>query len=105
MHPRHAIEASIEVRGPDGAIAGRTRDVSQGGIAALVDTPIAPGTEVEIAISLIFDEETFSEPLALPARVVWCTQLGERDHQIGTAFTRLSAEQSEFLGMFLRYLG
>lgn len=104
MHPRYAIEASIEIRGPRGAITGRTKNISRGGLAAHVETPIDPGTEVELAISLVFDEETFSEPLSLPARVVWCTPLGERDHQLGTAFSRLSSEQAEFLAMFLRYL-
>jgi Tfp pilus assembly protein PilZ len=95
---------SIEIRGPSGRITGRTKDVSEGGLAALIDTPIDAGTDVELAISLVFDEDTFSEPLALPARVVWCTPLGQREHQIGTAFSRLSPEQAEFLGMFLRYL-
>jgi hypothetical protein len=104
-HPRFAIEASIEFRGLDRPISGRTRDVSKGGLAALVDVSIAPGTEVDLEISLVFDEATFSEPLALPARVVWCTPLGEREYQVGTAFLRLSPEQSDFLGMFLRYLG
>lgn len=104
MHPRYAIEASVEFRGPAGSIVGRTKNVSRGGLAALVDTPIAPGSAVELSISLVFDEDTFSEPLALPARVVWCTGLGDEMHQLGTAFLPLSPEQAEYLGMFLRYL-
>ncbi len=103
-HPRFAIEAAIEIRGPGFEITGRTKDVSRGGLAARLDKPIAPGTEVELAISLVFDEATFSEPLTLPARVVWCTPLGDDDHQLGTAFARMSPAQSEYLGMFLRYL-
>ncbi len=104
MHPRFATEASIAIRGPDGQIDGRTKDVSRGGLAAIAQQPIAPGTAVELEISLVFDEATFSEPLAVPARVVWCTPLGERDYQIGTAFLPLASEQAEYLSMFLRYL-
>ena len=104
QHPRFALEAAVEIRGAVTFVSGRTKDVSRGGLAALVPTPIATGTEVELAISLVFDEDTFSEPLLLPARVVWCTPLGEARHQLGTAFLPLSRDQAEFLSMFLRYL-
>lgn len=103
-HPRFAIEASVEIRAPAGALEGRTKDISRGGLAAHVGAAVASGSEVEVALSLVFDEATFSEPLALPARVVWCTQLGENDYQLGMAFRSLSAEETEYVGMFLRYL-
>lgn len=54
-------------------------------------------------LSLVFDEDTFSEPLDLPARIVWCTQLG-KEFQVGTAFLPLNADQRSYLEMFLRYL-
>jgi hypothetical protein len=44
-----------------------------------------------------------SEALVLAARAVWCTPVDDA-HQVGLAFRPLSAETSEYLTMFLRYL-
>jgi hypothetical protein len=54
-------------------------------------------------MALVFDEETFSEPLDVRARVVWCTPLGAK-YQIGTTFLGLTNENRTYLDMFLRYL-
>ena len=59
---------------------------------------------VDMSLSLIFDEETFSEPLEVPARVVWCTSLARNRHQVGLSFMGLNADQKRYLEMFLRYL-
>jgi hypothetical protein len=65
--------------------------------------PVPTGSEIEIQMALVFDEETFSEPLLVKARVVWCTRLAER-HQIGATFVGMTGEQRNYLEMFLRYL-
>lgn len=54
-------------------------------------------------MSLVFDEDTFSEPLELPARIVWCTPLGDK-FQLGASFLPMTSEQLSYLAMFLRYL-
>jgi len=103
--PRYAIDAEVTVRGPDGlAIAtGRTANLSRGGLCADVDAPLPRGEMVEVAIALVFDAGSVSEPLALPARVVWCTSLGDA-HQAGLAFLAPGRDQETYLDMFIRFL-
>lgn len=103
QYPRYAIEAAIDFVTPAGTTQGRTKNVSRGGLAASVERPIPPGLKVDVRMSLVFDEDTFSEPLVLPARVVWCTPLGD-GFQLGTSFLPMSNEQRTYLAMFLRYL-
>ena len=101
--PRFALEATVELTARGFVARGRTSNVSRGGLAATVDRAIAPGEVVNVRMALVFDEDTFSEPLDLPVRVVWCTQLAEV-YQLGMAFLALSSDQRTYLEMFLRYL-
>jgi hypothetical protein len=101
--PRFALEATVELTASGRIAKGRTSNVSRGGLAATVDRPVSPGELVTVRMALVFDEDTFSEPLDLPARVVWCTQLSNV-YQLGTAFLPLSTDQRTYLEMFLRYL-
>ena len=102
-HPRYALEVDAEVRMASGNLPARTRDVSRGGLAMTLTQPLALGTEVMLNLALVFDEETFSEPLLVRARVVWCTRLDDK-HQIGTTFVAMTNEQRAYLDMFMRYL-
>ena len=102
-YPRYAVEAAIDFISPAGVTPGRTKNASRGGLAASVDRPLPPGLNVDLRMSLVFGEDSFSEPLVLPARVVWCTPVGDK-FQLGAAFMPLSAEQQSYLAMFLRYL-
>lgn len=103
-HPRYAHEAAITVHVNHLALEGRTANMSRGGLCADLEDAIAVGADVEVDIQLIFDEGTQSEPLRLPARVVWCTKLDDA-FQIGLAFKPMTQELGEYLTMFLRYLG
>jgi hypothetical protein len=103
--PRYALEAAVEIR-PHGAgpvRRGRTSNLSRGGLCAVVDAAIAAGRTVDVELALIFDEGNVSEAIALPARIVWCTDLGD-GHQVGLSFAALSSGQREYLEMFLRFL-
>jgi hypothetical protein len=106
-HPRYAHETAVTLLGRDGSVfRGRSDNLSRGGLCAIVDAlpaPIATGTDIEVDIQLVFDEATTSEPLRLPARVVWCTQLDDA-HQVGLAFKPLDAHRIEYLTLFLRFL-
>jgi hypothetical protein len=102
-HPRYAHEAAVTLRGPTWSIEGRTRNVSRGGLCATLADPVAVGTDLDVDIVLVFDDEVQSEALRLPARAVWCTSVDDA-HQVGLAFRVLSAEAGQYLTMFLRYL-
>jgi len=102
--PRHAIDAEVTLSGPTGPLArGRTRNLSAGGLCAVVSHPIARGTTLEVSISLVFEEHGLSEPLSLPVRVVWCTSFVAGE-QVGLAFLPLRREQASYLDMFIRFL-
>jgi len=103
QHPRYAHEAAITLLTPGQEISGRTRNVSRGGLCATLPEELAIGTEIQIDIQLVFENEHRSEALRLPARIAWCTSIDD-SHQIGAQFLPLDAETSEYLTMFLRYL-
>jgi len=101
--PRYALEAAVTVRHGDASAGGRTTNLSRGGLCAEVDAAIPSGAQIIVELALIFDEGTTSEWLALPARIAWSTPLDDR-FQVGISFRGLSADQAEYLELFLRYL-
>src|SRR5262249_33624896 len=103
QYPRYAHEAAITLITADQTISGRTRNVSRGGLCATLSEEIAVGTEIWVDLQLVFDHERQSEPLRLPARIVWCTSI-DHVHQVGVQFLPLDGEAAEYLTMFLRYL-
>ena len=84
-------------------IAGRTRNLSRGGLCATLSEAIAIGTEIVVDIQLVFEHGRQSEPLRLPGRIAWCTWINE-SHQVGVQFLPIEDEAAEYLTMFLRYL-
>jgi Tfp pilus assembly protein PilZ len=84
-------------------VSGRTRNVSRGGLCADLAEALPVGHDVELDLTLLFEDDSRSEPLRLPARIVWCTAF-EDAHQVGVAFRPLDKERAEYLGLFLRYL-
>ena len=102
-HPRYAAEIDVELTHRGGKTLGRTRNLSKGGFCCDIQGGLALGTDCDISMSLVFDEDTFSEPLELPARIVWCTPVGDK-FQLGASFLPMTSEQLSYLGMFLRYL-
>jgi hypothetical protein len=102
-HQRYAHEAEVTLLAPNGAQQGRTTNVSRGGFCANMPDPIPVGIDLDVQMVLVFDDDAHSDALKLPARVVWCTPVDEA-HQVGISFRGLSAEQANYLSVFLRYL-
>lgn len=82
---------------------GRTTNVSRGGLCADLADPVPVGAELEVDMQLVFDDDTQSAPLRLPARVAWCTSVDEA-HQVGLAFKPLDADRAKLLTLFLQHL-
>lgn len=82
---------------------GRTTNVSRGGLAADLADKLPVGSEIEVDLQLVFEDDAQSEPLRVPARIVWCTAL-EEVFQIGIAFKPMDAEKAQYLALFLKYL-
>jgi hypothetical protein len=102
-HPRYAHEAAVTVRWGGKAFEGRTRNVSRGGLCADISDAVKVGADVIVDLVLVFDDDAQSEPLKLPARVVWCTPVDEA-FQVGVSFKPLDARLTQYLTLFLRYL-
>lgn len=103
--PRYAIDATVEVLALDGsaAVRGRSRDLSRGGLSAIVTGDVRRGALVEVRLALRLEAGHTSEPLVVPARVVWSTPLAG-GRQLGLAFLTLTADQAADLELFVRFL-
>jgi len=62
------------------------------------------GSQGALAIALVFSQDSFSEPLTVPARIVWSTELDVGQFQVGMSFLSPSAEQRRYVDIFVRYL-
>jgi hypothetical protein len=102
-HPRYAHEAAITVHAGATVLEGRTTNVSRGGLCADLAGTIAIGTEVEVDMQLVFEEDEKSDALRITSTVVWCTTVDE-GYQVGLAFKPLNAEKTKLINLFLRYL-
>ena len=103
-HRRYAVdvEATLGIGGI--RVRARTRDISRTGICLISTEPVVPGTLAPLELVLAFGEDSYSEPLSLSARIVWCTELGG-SFQVGAMFDDVTDQQDGFLEMFLQYLG
>lgn len=103
-HRRYAIDVEATLGGEGARVRARTRDISRTGICVITTQAFAPGTVAPIELVLNFGENSYSEPLALTARIVWCTELAGK-YQVGAMFDDVTDQQDGFLEMFLQYLG
>jgi len=102
-HPRYAVELDCLIDDGGRSIAGRSKNISQSGIACIVPTAIEVSSVVTLTISLVFGANLFSEPLKLDATIVWCTRVGD-SYQIGAKFANLTSQLRSFLDLFAHYL-
>jgi hypothetical protein len=103
-YPRFHVDVQARVRTMDGReLIARTRDLSRSGICLVMTEDLGPGSKLSIELVLLLGPTSSSEPLPLRARVVWCTAIAGA-YQVGAMFDGVSAKESSFLDMFLRYL-
>ena len=103
QHPRYAAEVGIRFYVDKQVTEGRTRNVSRGGLCADLRGALPTGADVEVDVTLVFEDNTQSEPLRLPARIVWCTPF-EDAFQVGVSFRPLDKQRASYLALFLKYL-
>jgi hypothetical protein len=95
------VEATLALDGQP--LRARTRDISSSGICLITERPVAAGAIVPVELVLAFGDDAYSEPLALSARIVWCTNL-DGTYQVGAMFDEITDQQEGFLEVFLEYL-
>jgi hypothetical protein len=103
-HQRYAVDVQATLGIGSLRVQARTRDISRTGICLISTEPLTPGTLAPLELVLAFGEGSYSEPLSLSARIVWCTELGG-SFQVGAMFDDVTDQQDGFLEMFLQYLG
>ena len=69
------------------AITGRTEDISEGGVLALLDAAPPAGTEVTLAFAL----PTGGQMMELAAKTTWTRPARNRRHVAGLTFIALPA--------------
>jgi Tfp pilus assembly protein PilZ len=104
QHPRFAADVAIKLYVDKQPTEGRTRNVSRGGLCADTAQMITVGKDVDVEMTLVFEDKSVSEPLRLPARIVWCTPF-EGAYQVGVSFRPIDKQKAEYLTLFLKYLG
>ncbi len=102
-HPRYAHEAAVTFHVGARTVEGRTQNVSRGGLCASLDDELPIGTDCEVSLVLLFENDVHSEPLRVPARIVWSTELDD-GHQVGVMFRALTTQLQQYLAIFLKYL-
>jgi len=102
-HPRYAHEAAISVHVGGKIHQGRTTNVSRGGLCADMANSAPVGTEVEVDMQLVFEDDEKSDALRVAATVVWCTTVDD-GYQLGLAFKPLNADKTKLINLFLSYL-
>ena len=76
--PRYAVALDCSFTVGNKPIKARTRNLSRGGVSVMVTDPLNLSTTVELSLVLVFGDNSYSEPLVIPALVMWCTRLGEQ---------------------------
>ena len=102
-HPRFNVDVEATIKRSTGDFKARARDLSLTGICLVSSAPLPVGSIETISLVLAFGQGAYSEPLGLPARVVWCTRIGQ-SYQVGAMFHDVTDEQDSYLDMFLQFL-
>lgn len=104
-NPRFAcdLEAMVETPGSM-MLDGRTVDISISGIAVTTAAAVSPGSDVVLHLRLLLESGS-SDPLPVPARVVWSTPT-EGQYQLGAYFKEeeLAPASRSGLEVLLRFL-
>ena len=101
--PRYALDVECELHAGDLTLRSRTRNLSLSGIAIMMAEPLPLGCEVTLQLALGFPDNERSEPIDLPATVMWCTPLAGA-FQLGARFHELSPHLSHLVRVFIQFL-
>ena len=78
---------------------GSSCNISIGGLCAIFENAFPTGHKVVVSLNLEYEEGQYAEFMT-PARVVWCTKIGE-NYQCGMQFLPLEEDQRKLLEKFI----
>ena len=109
--PRHAVQCPIRYRTP-GADApqrqsGWTRNLSAGGVGLITELPLPDGADIWVSLFLTIDEieDESTEPLPVPGKIQWATEIEPGVHHLGVKFGEIDPAEREVLRSFLVQVG
>jgi c-di-GMP-binding flagellar brake protein YcgR len=80
-----------------------TRDISEGGVAVVLEEPLHEGSTIELALILTQDgiEDPTEEPFATRASVMWAAPTEDGQAMVGLRFSGVAPAQAQRLKRFL----
>jgi Tfp pilus assembly protein PilZ len=104
--PASGIDVRIraQLAAQDFVIEAMTQDINREGICLVCSREMAPGSLVQLSLSLILGQNSATEDLKLTGRVLWCTPVSAKTFQLGVIFAGMDAARVGYLDMFLRLL-
>jgi uncharacterized protein (TIGR02266 family) len=86
QHPRVSIAVDVDVSSGSNFYAGRTRDLSMGGLFVETDVGLPIGAQIEVKLNLPAGK------FKVPCEVVW--QLSDKRHTVGVGVRFLQLSQA-----------
>ncbi|MBA3549668.1 MAG: PilZ domain-containing protein [Nannocystis sp.] len=102
MQERFACDFDVELETSRGRVLGRGRDMSDSAVCLTANSPVEPGTQVQVHLRLVL-EWGASEAIVVPGQVAWLTDT-EGLQQIGVVFSILAPELRQRLSVLNRVL-
>jgi len=105
-HRRYPVEVAAEVELGGNVVIAATQNMSNGGVALVVDRAIDEGAQVAVTLFLTQDgiEDPDEEPFVSDATVVWTAEREKGSFVCGANFVKLSDAQAKQLSRFLEAL-
>ena len=106
-HPRYPVEVAAEIEIGANVLVAATQNMSNGGVALVIDRALEEGTQVGLTLFLTQDgiEDPDEEPFVSKATIVWTAEREKGSFVCGANFAGLSAGQTKQLSRFLEKLG
>ena len=106
-HTRFGLALAAEVELAGEVLEGATRDLSEGGVAVILASPVPEGSTIALTLILTEDgiEDADEDPFTCRANVIWVAPNDDGQHLIGLRFTEVPSGERARLKRFLAALG
>jgi len=104
---RYEVDVAADLRVGAEVFAARTRDLSEGGVGLITELPLPDGADIWVSLFLTIDEieDESTEPLPVPGKIQWATEIEPGVHHLGVKFGEIDPAEREVLRSFLVQVG
>jgi c-di-GMP-binding flagellar brake protein YcgR len=102
-HVRFEVAVAAEITLDGDTLTAATRDISEGGVAAMLPDPLPEGRSVSLLLILTQDgiEDADEEPFETAATVMWSAPTEQGHALVGLRFANVQPAQRQQLQRFL----